>query len=71
MPITSVAPALRTKRPIRWAFVALYPLWLAGIWMDRVRKRRELAGLDEFQLDDAGIDPDYVRREVRKPFWRA
>ena len=36
----------------------------------RVRARRELAGLDADQLRDVGLDPDMIRREIAKPFWR-
>jgi uncharacterized protein YjiS (DUF1127 family) len=37
----------------------------------RVRARRELAALDADQLRDVGLDPDMIRREIAKPFWRA
>ena len=37
----------------------------------RVRARRDLAALDADQLRDVGLDPDMIRREIAKPFWRA
>ena len=36
----------------------------------RLRARRELAALDADQLRDVGLDPDMIRREIAKPFWR-
>jgi uncharacterized protein YjiS (DUF1127 family) len=41
------------------------------LWVDRARIRKELAGLTVRQLDDAGLDPEQIRLECRKPFWRA
>jgi len=40
------------------------------VWLRRLRHRRELAGLSEQQLLDAGLDPVVVRRERAKPFWQ-
>jgi uncharacterized protein YjiS (DUF1127 family) len=42
-----------------------------ALWLHRLQMRRELAQLDSRQLDDCGLDPDALRREVLKPFWRA
>jgi len=59
------------------------PVWLverdgiAGLlarWADRHRRRRslaEIAALGERTMDDLGFDPDEVRAEAAKPFWRA
>jgi uncharacterized protein YjiS (DUF1127 family) len=44
---------------------------LVGLWVRRARCRRELASLSPEQLRDVGLDPDMVRRESGKPFWRA
>lgn len=70
MRTTTATPLLRTSRQISWAVLAAYPILLVAVWASRARKRRELAELEDFQLLDAGIDRDDVRREVSKPFWR-
>jgi uncharacterized protein YjiS (DUF1127 family) len=78
-PMTTIssAPTLpqlqKTPEPrrISWGLLAGYPILLAAVWISRARKRRELAELEDYQLADAGIDPDFVRSEIRKPFWRA
>ncbi|KMO12035.1 DUF1127 domain-containing protein [Methylobacterium platani] len=44
---------------------------LPRLWWRRLRDRRVLADLSPAQMRDAGLDPDAVRRESRKPFWRA
>lgn len=46
-------------------------LRLAALWLRRIRVRHALAGLDERQLQDVGLDPEVLRREIEKPFWRA
>jgi uncharacterized protein YjiS (DUF1127 family) len=43
----------------------------AVIWLFRRQARRELASLDDRQLNDVGISREAVLREARKPFWRA
>jgi uncharacterized protein YjiS (DUF1127 family) len=53
-----------TGRPTR--LVAL----LRG-WVKRARERRELAGLNDEQLRDVGLNRLMVKREVEKPFWMA
>lgn len=70
MRTTTATPLIRTSRQISWAVLAAYPILLVAVWASRARKRRELAELEDFQLLDAGIDRDDVRREVSKPFWR-
>lgn len=42
---------------------------LPFVWLRRLQHRHELADLTEAQLRDVGLDPDFVRRESRKPFW--
>ncbi|MGE7414252.1 DUF1127 domain-containing protein [Methylobacterium tarhaniae] len=44
---------------------------LLGLWWRRARDRRTLADLTPAQMRDTGLDPDAVRQESRKPFWRA
>jgi len=41
------------------------------VWQARIDERRELAGIDERLLKDAGITRADVMREASKPFWRA
>lgn len=42
-----------------------------ALWHFRARSRRELAGLEDWIMADAGLDPVEVRKEANKPFWRA
>ncbi|WP_315701458.1 MULTISPECIES: DUF1127 domain-containing protein [unclassified Bradyrhizobium] len=46
-------------------------LQLPQTWLQRWSWRHELATLDNDQLRDCGLDPEAVRREATKPFWRA
>jgi uncharacterized protein YjiS (DUF1127 family) len=41
------------------------------LWLQRMFWRRELKKLDMAQMRDCGLDPEAVRRESGKPFWRA
>ena len=41
-----------------------------GLWLRRRRNRRAIATLTVEQLRDTGLDPEWVRRESGKPFWR-
>ncbi len=46
---------------------------VVGIWLSRRRRRRtltEIAGLGEHIMLDLGFDPDELRLEITKPFWR-
>jgi uncharacterized protein YjiS (DUF1127 family) len=43
---------------------------LALLWLLRSCWRSELAALDAAQMRDCGLDPEAVRRETTKPFWR-
>lgn len=40
------------------------------LWLHRLRLRDELSQLDSEQLQDAGINPEWVGREAAKPFWK-
>ena len=53
------------------------PLWpvadllrLPLLWALRSSWRSELSALDADQIRDCGLDPDAVRCEAAKPFWR-
>ncbi|MGJ4940596.1 DUF1127 domain-containing protein [Bradyrhizobium sp. HKCCYLS1011] len=41
------------------------------MWLQRWSWRRELTKLDTDQMRDCGLDPEAVRHEAAKPFWRA
>lgn len=41
-----------------------------GRWRRLSATRRELSRLDERTLRDIGFDPEEVRRETAKPFWK-
>ena len=43
---------------------------LPQIWLQRLMWRSELAELDIEQIRDCGLDPEAVRSEAAKPFWR-
>ena len=46
---------------------------VADVWLARSRRRRtlnEIAGLGEHTMLDLGFDPDELRLEAAKPFWR-
>ena len=43
---------------------------LPRIWLQRWSWRSELAALDVHQMRDCGLDPDAIRSEANKPFWR-
>ncbi len=40
------------------------------IWRQRVRGRRSLAQLSDYELHDIGITPAARFNELSKPFWR-
>jgi uncharacterized protein YjiS (DUF1127 family) len=46
-------------------------LGLLCLWLRRARDRHELADLSETQLRDVGLEPNFIRREIAKPFWQA
>jgi uncharacterized protein YjiS (DUF1127 family) len=43
---------------------------LIAQWIERVRQRQALAGLDERMLRDIGVTRVEAVRECEKPFWR-
>lgn len=43
---------------------------LLATWVDRIRKRRELARLDDRMLSDIGVTRLAADREVNKNFWQ-
>jgi len=40
-------------------------------WLARADARRELSELSDRMIADIGLDPDEIRAEIDKPFWRA
>ncbi|MGA7810138.1 DUF1127 domain-containing protein [Bradyrhizobium sp.] len=46
-------------------------LRLPQLWLQRRAWRSELSALDAAQMRDCGLDPETVRREAAKPFWRS
>lgn len=42
-----------------------------SIWFARVDARIALAELSDRMILDIGMDPEEVKREIAKPFWRA
>ncbi len=40
-------------------------------WLERMRERRQLAGLSDDMLKDIGVSRADVEHVVVKPFWRA
>jgi uncharacterized protein YjiS (DUF1127 family) len=43
---------------------------LPQLWLLRHFRRGDLAALAIEQVRDCGLDPEAVRREAAKPFWR-
>ncbi len=39
-------------------------------WIERSRKRKELAKLDDHLLEDIAMTRQQVEEEISKPFWR-
>jgi uncharacterized protein YjiS (DUF1127 family) len=40
-------------------------------WLERIRERRQLAGLSDDMLKDIGVSRADVEHVVEKPFWRS
>lgn len=45
-------------------------LGLFARWQQRAKTRRQLALLDDRLALDIGLDPEEVRHELQRPFWR-
>ncbi len=56
------------RRP---ADIVLLAFGLLKVWADRARQRRELAALNERDLEDIGLTRLEARHEAAKPFWQA
>jgi uncharacterized protein YjiS (DUF1127 family) len=39
-------------------------------WLERIRERRQLAGLSDDMLKDIGVSRADIEHVVEKPFWR-
>jgi uncharacterized protein YjiS (DUF1127 family) len=64
----------QTERRVRAASLlasAGSALAIAGRWYRRGRNRHELSQLTDEQLRDVGLDPQEIRSEALKPFWKA
>ena len=46
-------------------------LSLVPVWIERHRSRNELAQLNAHMINDIGLSPSDVERELSKPFWVA
>jgi uncharacterized protein YjiS (DUF1127 family) len=44
---------------------------LLTLWRKRLRWRHELSVLTAEQMRDTGLNPELVKRQSRKPFWKA
>lgn len=40
------------------------------LWIQRHQQRKALAKLDQRLLDDVGLTPEAVAKEIAKPFWK-
>ena len=63
-------------RPIRGSARHPVPRTAAAMrliarWIERLRQREALAGLDDRMLRDIGITRVEAARECEKPFWRS
>jgi len=63
------------RRPLQWnADTGVSGLWrlreTIAVWVDRSRKRRQLARFTPHQMKDLAISRLDVMREINKPFWR-
>ena len=42
-----------------------------AVWQKRIDARNELATLSFREIQDIGLDPTEIDREIAKPFWQA
>ena len=63
MPALSLSSTRTTPRPAP-------RLPVLKLWLQRIETRNILAGLHPEQIRDAGLDPQRIRDEIGKPFWR-
>ena len=70
--MTMITDALTTRRTVRTAQtdVRRNLLRMPLLWLQRLFWRNELKALEPEQMRDCGLDPEIVRREAIKPFWR-
>lgn len=68
---TAVCQAARPRRGLAFLSAGSRGLNFLYLWQARIDERRELAGIDERLLKDAGITRADVMQEASKPFWRA
>ncbi len=66
-------PPSALQDPSIYAAVRVFKVFMDILigWQERASERCRLAQLDRRMLDDMGLDPDAVRHESQKPFWRA
>ena len=64
----SIGPAA-SRRPANDNFLLL-ALDQFQVWRERVRTRRHLAAMSDYQLKDIGVTRADAYSEIEKPFWR-
>lgn len=57
-------------RAVRKSGIARGLMRLPAHWLQRLKHRHELSLLDHNQMRDVGLNPELIRRECEKPFWR-
>jgi uncharacterized protein YjiS (DUF1127 family) len=72
MPKTWASNVLTTLGDVRAPLATMASsATLLTVWRKRLRSRYELSALSAEQMHDTGLDPELVRQESRKPFWKA
>ncbi len=61
----------RHMKSLGFGNILLLGLREVGTWRRRRSGRKELGGLSARELDDIGLSPWDVEREIRKSFWQA
>ena len=67
-PLYGSVPQLTVRSAANDAIGGL--LALISTWRRRMDERKKLGLLDDRMLDDIGLQPLDVRREIEKPFWQ-